>query len=332
MSEQPNGYTIDRATTKANGSIEGFSYKYDNVFSGVMRPITQFRGEPIQTGYYVVADSTAPDRCIYSERHNDFLHAQKRGGHYSVRISFMQDGHPIQRGYMPIGELVLAAFTEPPTDDCFSETTHLDGDPTNNSMGNLAYSIPKKLRSKPEREAAPLPFRIDERPAKHGRGSPYGIGCAYTFVPGEVLGKPITFCRNADIRSGYFILSEPVMAPGGYESQVYSTISNQFLRQYPDANGRLQVKLRLADGKKRRNFSVHQLVVSEWIADKTMRAIWRMEEIQINHRDGNFQNNRVPNLEISTRDTNGKHRHEVLTPMKKQRKLEEHLSNNTRED
>lgn len=291
-------YEIDNSTEKLIGKIENFQCTYGDYPAKVMRPITSFHGEPVRSDYYVTSDGH-----VFNKKSGKFLEPQKRGGHYSVRISFMVNGHPVQRGYLAISELVLTAFAEPPSDGRFTRITYLDSDPMNNSLSNLAYSIPKKLRPKPKKEVAPLPFKIDERPPKHGKHSPYGFGYGRDMDE-EELAKPLTSYQGRALRDGYYVTNR---------GRVYSALCNQFLKPQRYQNGGLYVRIRTLDGK-RINVAPEIAVVHGWIYDEFLNEKVGKLLNTVNHFDGNRSNNDLRNLETTNSQYNSLHYHHELKP------------------
>ena len=68
------------------------------------------------------------------------------------------------------------------------------------------------------------------------------------------------------------------------DGRIYSNKTQRFLKQFPNHKGYLQVCLTI-DGKKKTK-RVHRLVAESFIPNPTNKP-------QINHIDGNKQNNRV---------------------------------------
>lgn len=80
--------------------------------------------------------------------------------------------------------------------------------------------------------------------------------------------------------------------------RVYSLIANKFMKTELTDKGYLRVKLR--KNKKAKNHKVHRLVASAFIPN--------MKNLpQVNHKDGNKQNNSVTNLEWITDSDNKQH-------------------------
>ncbi len=82
------------------------------------------------------------------------------------------------------------------------------------------------------------------------------------------------------------------------KGDVMSLYKNEILKVCIAGNGYSQVLL--CDNKKRINKTIHRLVASSFIENK-------LNKPQVNHIDGNKQNNNVDNLEWCTRNENMKH-------------------------
>ena len=92
----------------------------------------------------------------------------------------------------------------------------------------------------------------------------------------------------------------------GYESRylvsnkgrVYSNIKEKLLKPQKNEKGYLSVELR--GGPKRKVKKIHRLVAEAFLKNPLSRT-------EINHKDGNKENNTVENLEWSTRSENLTH-------------------------
>ena len=82
--------------------------------------------------------------------------------------------------------------------------------------------------------------------------------------------------------------------------RIFSNFTNSFMSPSKDNNGYLGISLRCYD-KKIRRFQVHRLVMI------IFNPIENMENLQVNHIDGNKQNNNINNLEWCTCSYNHKH-------------------------
>lgn len=93
----------------------------------------------------------------------------------------------------------------------------------------------------------------------------------------------------------------------GYEDQyritswgrVFNATSQRFLYPYITKKGYLRVDLYGPDGK-RKHFKVHRLVANAFIPNPDGKP-------QVNHKDGNKQNNSITNLEWVTDEENKAH-------------------------
>lgn len=82
--------------------------------------------------------------------------------------------------------------------------------------------------------------------------------------------------------------------------KVYSHFSHRFLNTVLDKNGYEKVRLISTDGKRHR-YSVHRLMLENF------QPVEGMQNLQVNHIDGNKQNNHINNLEWCTPSENIKH-------------------------
>lgn len=76
----------------------------------------------------------------------------------------------------------------------------------------------------------------------------------------------------------------------------------RILKSFPDPNGYLKVSL--SKNNKLKNHRVHRLVAIHFIPNPQNKS-------QVNHIDGNKQNDNVNNLEWSTPSENGKHAYKI---------------------
>ena len=85
--------------------------------------------------------------------------------------------------------------------------------------------------------------------------------------------------------------------------EVYSKKTKRFLKQFPNHKGYLQVCL-MVDGKKK-TVKVHRLVAVAFVPNPDKKP-------QVNHKDGNKQNNHAKNLEWCTNSENQTHSYRVI--------------------
>ena len=83
------------------------------------------------------------------------------------------------------------------------------------------------------------------------------------------------------------------------DGRIYSSYSNKYMCPQLDKDGYEKVALMCIDSRHR--FSVHRLIL------ETFNPVDNMRELQVNHIDGNKQNNALSNLEWVTCSENIKH-------------------------
>ncbi len=84
---------------------------------------------------------------------------------------------------------------------------------------------------------------------------------------------------------------------------IYSEKTNKILSKHLDKDGYEKVRLISEDG--RHTYSVHRLILENFY------PIDNMENLQVNHIDGNKQNNNLSNLEWVTSKENTIHAHKI---------------------
>ena len=87
------------------------------------------------------------------------------------------------------------------------------------------------------------------------------------------------------------------------EGQVINLITGRVLRGSPNGCGRLMVTL--SKGGYQKTITIHRLVADAFIPNPENKPT-------INHKDGNYLNNIVPNLEWATYSENNTHSYKVL--------------------
>lgn len=87
------------------------------------------------------------------------------------------------------------------------------------------------------------------------------------------------------------------------DGNIYSEKTNKILSKHLDKDGYEKVRLISEDG--RHTYSVHRLILESFL------PIENMENLQVNHIDGNKQNNNLTNLEWCTCHENNLHAHRI---------------------
>lgn len=87
------------------------------------------------------------------------------------------------------------------------------------------------------------------------------------------------------------------------EGHIWSEYSNKFISELPDKDGYLKVRLSSLDLPKGKQhaYSVHRLVLENF------KPCENMQDLQVNHIDGNKTNNNIDNLEWVTCEENINH-------------------------
>lgn len=88
------------------------------------------------------------------------------------------------------------------------------------------------------------------------------------------------------------------------DGSIYSLISNKTLNWSLDKDGYAKVRL-MSDDNKRHRYSVHRLVLENF------NPIDNMDQLQVNHKDGNKLNNHLSNLEWVTSSENNLHKYKI---------------------
>lgn len=102
--------------------------------------------------------------------------------------------------------------------------------------------------------------------------------------------KLITICKYS-LKYNYYVIDN---------GSIFSEKTNKILSTHLDRYGYEKVRLISIDGK-RHTYSVHRLVLENF------NPIDNMENLQVNHKDGNKLNNNLDNLEWVTPKENIKH-------------------------
>lgn len=102
--------------------------------------------------------------------------------------------------------------------------------------------------------------------------------------------KRLIKSNKYDLKYDYFVFEN---------GKIYSSRTNHFLSTHLDKYGYEKVRLVSLDG--RHTYSVHRLVLENFY------PVDNMEELQVNHIDGNKLNNNLKNLEWTTPSENVKH-------------------------
>lgn len=106
------------------------------------------------------------------------------------------------------------------------------------------------------------------------------------------------------------------------DGNIYSEISGRNLNKHLDKNGYEKVRLISEDG--RHTYSVHRLILEAFC------PVPNMELLQVNHIDGNKQNNQLTNLEWVTCSENQLHAYKI--GLKNQQGAQNNASKLTEQD
>lgn len=102
--------------------------------------------------------------------------------------------------------------------------------------------------------------------------------------------KLITRCKY-DLKFNYYVTDD---------GRIWSDRTQKYLSPQYDKNGYVKVQMRSTDNCSHR-YSVHRLVLENF------KSVDGMEKLQVNHIDGNKQNNCLNNLEWTTCKQNIEH-------------------------
>ena len=102
--------------------------------------------------------------------------------------------------------------------------------------------------------------------------------------------KLITICKY-ELKFEYYVRDD---------GTIYSVRTNKVLSPQLDKDGYQKVQMMSTDGKRHR-YSVHRLVLENF------NPVEGMENLQVNHIDGNKENNKLENLEWTTCKENIQH-------------------------
>lgn len=86
-----------------------------------------------------------------------------------------------------------------------------------------------------------------------------------------------------DLKFNYYVTDD---------GKIWSEKTQKYLSQHLDKDGYCKVRLTTLDG--RHTYSVHRLILENF------KPVDGMEKLQVNHKDGNKQNNNLNNLEWTT--------------------------------
>lgn len=109
-----------------------------------------------------------------------------------------------------------------------------------------------------------------------------------------------------------------IIEADNYEISNFGNVRNkttkQVLKGRITKGGYLQVSIKLNETQKFSNRYIHRLVAQHWIKNNENKK-------EVNHKDGNKENNNVENLEWVTPSENQRHRHSLGNSKTSQRKV-----------
>lgn len=125
--------------------------------------------------------------------------------------------------------------------------------------------------------------------------------------------KKLIISQKYQLKYSYYAITD---------GNIYSEVSGRILSKHLDKNGYEKVRLISEDG--RHTYSVHRLIL------ETFCPVLNMEFLQVNHIDGNKQNNQLINLEWVTCSENQLHAYKI--GLKSQQGAQNNASKLTEQD
>lgn len=278
--------------------------------------VPEFKDWIYDDNYRVYKDSK-----IYSKCSGRFLTPSERNGYHVVYLKPI-DG---KRQVYLIHRMVAIMFCENPEEKPIVD--HIDRNPKNNHYSNLrwvTYSennhnkehvvTVRKVQQWSEDEETLIREYNSVKQASEATGIKTGTISQACTNSLKISGKDGLYYIWKHTEK-YPVLELPNSAkeipgfPNYYvtsDAKIYSNKTKRFLKTRTSSDGYVIVSLRTSGIIKRLN--VHRCVADVFIEDKPENY----QELHVNHKDGNKQNNNVDNLEYLTCSENALHSSRVL--------------------
>lgn len=285
--EIKDNFTIDDAPpveAKRTGFIATFPGKIDGL---ILKPIYTYKGRRVRPGYYSGNDGKIYSSVRPNTPYKELTSLRNGNGQRTlVNIPIEKENGRFEITFLNIARLIIEAFARNPDPELFSRVTHIDRNPENNALDNLAYLVPakKRLGIPRTKQRKPLPFDIDDsRPT--WQKSPQGIRYG-----GEVR---VERWKPVPTYDDIFASSWGAVYDAGRGR--YSKIHTGKETEEPF------VELRASTGKKKK-IDVALLVFRAWVATDNIASVLKMKGVKIVHLNGDPHDVHLNNLALVTKE------------------------------
>jgi hypothetical protein len=258
------------------------------------------------------------DGRVFSNKSKKFLKPSISNGYLAVHLR--KKTHRVHR-------LVAISFVHNENPETQKTVDHIDQDKMNNDYTNLRWVDPKQ-NAENTKTLAFNTRKVAQYTLDDVLVATYDSAAIGARETGSSMGT-ITHCcggrcgcvsdkDNIRFKWRYVMDKKTIGIPSGAlpipgyskyyitkEGKVYSTFVKNFMKSHPNGDGYLRVSLKTPSTKITQ--SVHALVMSAFAKQPD-----NVSELQINHIDGDKQNNALSNLEYVTPSENSIHSCYVL--------------------